>query len=223
MFIGHYGPAFGAKAAVRTVPLWVLFVAVQFLDYCWSVLVLLGIEKGKVVPGFTQASPLDLYFMPYTHGLIGASLLSILFGVAVALFYRGNRIAVFLVCALAVFSHWLCDLLVHVPDMPLFDDSDKVGFGLWRNMWISLPLELGLLLVGAWLYARFVPGTRARNIALVLFVFLMAAIELYNEFGPPPPSIQTAAEMALLAYTVLALLAGAVDAIGRRAAPAMAG
>jgi len=218
MFIGHYGPAFGAKAAVKTVPLWLLFVAVQFLDYCWSVLVLLGIEKGKVVPGFTQASPLDLYFMPYTHGLIGASALSILFGIVAMMFYRENRVAVFLVCALSVFSHWLCDLLVHVADMPLWDDTDKVGFGLWRNIWISLPLELGLLLIGAWFYQRFVPGTKARNIALWLFVLLMTALELYNEFGPPPATIQMAAEMALLAYTVLALLAGAVDMIGPRTA-----
>ncbi len=36
MFIGHYGPAFAAKAPVRTIPLWLLFIAVQWLDVCWS-------------------------------------------------------------------------------------------------------------------------------------------------------------------------------------------
>ena len=37
MFIGHYGPAFGAKAAQQAIPLWVLFVAVQWLDVWWSI------------------------------------------------------------------------------------------------------------------------------------------------------------------------------------------
>jgi hypothetical protein len=63
MFIGHYGPALGAKAALRRIPLWVLFVAVQWLDIVWSMLVMSGIEKVKIVPGFTQGSDLDLYYM----------------------------------------------------------------------------------------------------------------------------------------------------------------
>src|SRR6185437_8370208 len=123
MFIGHYGPAFGAKAALRTIPLWVLFVAVQWMDVWWSIFVLTGVEKVRIEPGFTEASPLDLYYMPYTHGLIGALVLSAILGAIVALFYRGNRGAVFLVVAAAVFSHWILDLVVHMPDMPLWDNS----------------------------------------------------------------------------------------------------
>ena len=56
MFVGHYGVAFAAKPAVRSAPLWVMFIAVQWLDVVWSVLVLLGIEKLRIVPGFTQVS-----------------------------------------------------------------------------------------------------------------------------------------------------------------------
>ena len=32
MFVGHYGVSFAAKSADRSIPLWVLFVAVQLLD-----------------------------------------------------------------------------------------------------------------------------------------------------------------------------------------------
>jgi len=32
MFVGHYGPSFAGKALKQAIPLWVLFVAVQFLD-----------------------------------------------------------------------------------------------------------------------------------------------------------------------------------------------
>jgi hypothetical protein len=210
MFIGHYGPAFGAKAAVRRIPLWVLFIAVQWLDVVWSILVMTGIEKVKIVPGFTQGSDLDLYYMPYTHGLIGALILSALLGGCVALFVHAQRGAVFLIVAAAVFSHWLLDLVVHVPDLWIFDGV-KLGFGLWRWVWISLPLELLTLFAGAWLYARYVPARPGGNRWLWIFVAAMAAVEFYGAFGPPPASAWVEAEMALGSYLLLALLAGIVD------------
>ena len=70
MFVGHYGPALVGAAAKKTIPLWVLFLAVQLLDVFWSIFVLLGIEKVRIVPGITVANPLDLYYMPYTHSLV---------------------------------------------------------------------------------------------------------------------------------------------------------
>jgi hypothetical protein len=52
MFVGHYSVAFALKSEKNKIPLWVLFVAVQFLDYIWATLVLLGIEKLRVIrPG----------------------------------------------------------------------------------------------------------------------------------------------------------------------------
>ena len=212
MFIGHYGPALAAKAPVKAVPLWLLFIAVQWLDVCWSALVLMGVEKVRIVPGFTQGSPLDLYYMPYTHGLIGSLILSFVFGVVALLFVHERRVAVVAVVAGAVFSHWLLDLVVHMPDLPLFDNSAKVGFGLWRWLWISLPLELVTLLVGAIIYMRVAPSkTRRGDVWLWAFVAAMAAVELYGAFGPMPPTPAAEAETALTAYGVLALLAGLVD------------
>ena len=218
MFIGHYWPAFGAKAAVQRVPLWIYFIAVQWLDVIWSSLVLLGIEKVRIVPGFTQGSALDLYFMPYTHGLIGAIVLSFIFGGVVSMFFRQQKLAVFAATALAVFSHWILDLVVHMPDLWIWGDL-KVGFGLWRWVWISLPLELLSLFIGAWFYARFVPARGRGNLWLWLFVAAMAAVELYGVFGPAPASPQAEAQTALLAYGALAFLAGLVDL--SRAKPAL--
>jgi hypothetical protein len=53
MFVGHYGISFAAKRSAVGLPLWVWFIAVQWLDVVWSLLVLLGIEKLRIVPGFT--------------------------------------------------------------------------------------------------------------------------------------------------------------------------
>lgn len=212
MFIGHYGPALAAKPLVKTIPLWLLFVAVQWLDVCWSALVLSGIEKVRIVPGFTQGSPLDLYFMPYTHGLIGAAILSFVFGVIALLFVRERRVAVIAVVAGAVFSHWVLDFIVHVPDLPLIGDTGKVGLGLWRWMWISLPLELATLIAGAMVYRRTVPSkTRLGDVWLWMFVAAMVGVELYASFGPAPATPAAEAQTALFAYGLLALLAGVVD------------
>src|SRR6059036_293343 len=72
MFVGHYGVAFAVKTERNKIPLWVLFVAVQLLDFLWAPFVLLGIEKVRFVPRITATNALDLYYMPYTHSLIGA-------------------------------------------------------------------------------------------------------------------------------------------------------
>src|ERR1700679_4389362 len=112
-----------------------------------------------------QGSALDLYYMPYTHGLVGALALSAILGGIVAPFFRRQRALVFAVVALAVFSHWLLDLVVHAPDLWIYDGV-KGGFGLWRLLWISLPLELLSLFIGAWLYVRYVPARAGGNIWL---------------------------------------------------------
>src|SRR5207245_1559590 len=62
MFVGHYGVSFAAKSTDRTIPVWVLFLAVQLLDVVWSLFVLLGVEKVRIVPGITASNPLDLYY-----------------------------------------------------------------------------------------------------------------------------------------------------------------
>src|ERR687884_631273 len=111
MFVGHYSVAFAAKNELNKIPLWVLFVAVQFLDYIWATLVLLGIEKLRVIKGFTAGSMLDSYFHPYSHSLVTA----ILWSIVAALLYKGVcsrygslcRNYTALTVGLAVFSHWI--------------------------------------------------------------------------------------------------------------------
>src|SRR5713101_7304105 len=86
MFVGHYGVSFAAKKAEPSIPLWVLFLAVQLLDVLWAPFVLMGIENVRIVPGFTASNPLDLYYMPYTHSHVGAIGLA---GMAGAVLRRG--------------------------------------------------------------------------------------------------------------------------------------
>jgi hypothetical protein len=111
-----------------------------------------------------------------------------------------------------VFSHWLLDLIVHVQDLPLWRDSYKVGFGLWQHRWIELALEIAILLAGAAIYARAVPSrTRRGDVALWVFVAVMAAVQVYVTFGPGPETGQDEAHTALFAYLALAGMAAVVD------------
>jgi hypothetical protein len=208
MFIGHYGVSLASKPLRPCVPLWVWFIAVQWMDVVWSILVLFGIEKLRIVPGFTETNGLDLYYMPYSHSLPGSIVLSLLFGAIVTMFVSENRTTTFLLVASASFSHWLLDLVVHVPDLPLYDDTAKVGFGLWRVVALSFSLELSLLCVGAWLYARWATFKGASGRYLYWgFVVVLAAVQIIDNFGPPPSSDKMMAIFALAFYIALSLLA----------------
>ena len=186
----------------------------QWLDVVWSVLVLLGIEKLRIVPGFTEANALDLYYMPYTHSLPGSIVLSLALGLAVAAFSSQKRIATLLLVAGASFSHWVLDFIVHIPDLPLYDDTAKVGLGLWRHVALSFPLELLILGAGAWLYARASRFTSASGKYVFWgFVLFLALLQIYGNFAPPPASPPAMAITALSFYVILALLAALVERI----------
>src|SRR3569833_2170666 len=148
MFVGHYGMSFAARRIDDRIPLWVLFIAVQLLDVLWAPLVLLGIEKVRIVPGITASNPLDLYYMPYTHSLLAAFVWSCVAGITYQTVASPARRTTSIVVALAVFSHWVLDFLVHRPDLPLYDSVAKVGLGLWNAPALALGLEIVLLFGG---------------------------------------------------------------------------
>ncbi|GAC1361130.1 MAG: hypothetical protein NVS3B10_10030 [Polyangiales bacterium] len=218
MFIGHYGAAFGLKQAAPKVSLGTLFLAVQALDVLWSALVLAGVEKLRLVPGINEVNSYDLYYMPYTHGLVGALVCSLLLGGAYRLAVPASGTRGAAVVTLAVFSHWLLDLPMHVHDLPLFDDaSTKLGFGLWNHRGAAIAFEVVVfaLGVGAWLYAvPLRPSNRALGTVLVL---VMLALCVATPFLPAPKTPAEAAVQALAAYLAMAAFAELVERRGLRA------
>jgi hypothetical protein len=171
------------------------------LDVAWAPLVLLGIEKVRIVPGITASNPLDLYYMPYTHSLIAALVWSAAAFVGYRLVARGKPEAAALIVGLAVFSHWVLDLVVHRPDLPLYDNTIKVGLGLWNSPALAFGLEIVLLFGGMWLFFR---ASARRRLATAAFGLIMVAIQAYVFFGPPPVSDKAAAASALAAYALFA-------------------
>lgn len=206
MFIGHYGPSFAGKACKPAIPLWVLFLAVQLVDIAWSILVLFGIEKVRIVPGITATNPLDLYYMPYTHSLPGAAIWSVGAAFLYRAVWRSHGWAASAIIGAAVFSHWILDLLVHRPDLALYDDSHKVGFGLWNYPAFAFALEIALLFGGIALYlATTKPKDAIGRYGMVIFGFVAVALQAYVFFGPPPVSDTAMALTALGLYFAFAL------------------
>ena len=206
MFTGHYSFSFAGKALAsksgdrdsgKRIPLWLLFLAVQWIDVMWSIFVLLGIEKVRIVPGITASNALDLYYMPYTHSLLSVLCWSAL-AYAVCQFVpslRGRRIG--LILSAAVFSHWILDLIVHRPDLALYDSVGKMGFGLWNYRGAAFALEMAVLFGGAAMLYR----TVAHRGRLIGFVIFLAALQVFGTFFfPPPPNDQAAAMTALVSY-----------------------
>lgn len=192
MFLGHFGVGFGAKKAAPQVSLGSLFLAAQFVDLLWPSLLLLGVEQVHITSGSAPGPPLEFVSFPFSHSLLAVSIWALVIAVAYYLFRR-SRVGA-LVLGLAVVSHWLLDLIVHQPDLPLYPGSLKAGFGLWSFPAVSMALEIVIFIIGLWLYLR---ATKAIDRIGVWALWGLAAflliIQLSNSFGPPPPSVAAVA------------------------------
>jgi membrane-bound metal-dependent hydrolase YbcI (DUF457 family) len=216
MFVGHYAPAFAAGGLRHAPSLGASFIAVQAVDFGWIALNYAGIEHARIVPHHAALSHLELYHMPFTHSLPAALVWSIVGALIYRLFDRRGWAPAVLI-GLLVFSHWLLDFLVHMPDLELWPGGPKVGLGLWDKPMIGGPLEVGLLVVGALLY---IFSTRGRTWIgktlpwLALGLLLVA--QAVNWHGPAPTDLMAMLPQALAAYIVVALLGFALDATRER-------
>lgn len=206
MFVGHYGPA--AAVAGKQVKLWHGFVAVQFLDILWAPFVLLGIEHVRIVENFTASNHFDLYHMPYTHSLVMAVVWSVVAGGLYGALRKNGG----LVIGALVFSHWVLDFITHKPDLELWFGGPKVGLALWENRPIAVGTEFALLIAGLALYLA---RTRAKGamgkLAPIVLFALLGVAQIYGNFGPAPAGAAEAAQSAIIAYGLFAVLAAWVD------------
>lgn len=208
MLAGHYAPAYALKRRYPEAPLWQLFLGVQALDVLFFVLAPLGIERVVLTPSLGMPLGMDLQFMPYTHSLAAALMYGgVAWGVGRALGHPRAGLAV----GLAIVSHWVADVLVHVQDMPiLWGDGPKLGFGIWR--WHALGFAFELALLGAayaWLRPRLHGAAqRAGDVSFLM----LCVVQIANDFVlPAPPDVVQLAISGEAVYLVAAWLASRVD------------
>jgi hypothetical protein len=191
MFVGHEAIGLAGRAKTPWISLGTWLMAVQLLDLLWPICLILGWEHVRIAPGITKLSPLDFYDYPITHSLVGALGWSAVFGTGYLFLGRCERALRgrgALLLGAAVFSHWVLDLLVHRPDLPILPHGPYVGLGLWNSN-AELLVEGALYVAGIAVYLR---GTRARDAigrwGLGVLLVLLAAFWLSGAYGPPPPN-----------------------------------
>lgn len=149
MFLGHFALAAAAKPAAPEVPVWALMAASQAMDIAFIPLVAAGVERITMA-GYGQAT-INAH---YTHSIVGTVLIAgLVFAIGKAV-WKTQRAAWTL--ALLSASHWVLDLIVHRPDMPILPGNvgnlPLLGFGLWNYPWVSLTVEIVMAIVGLAIY-----------------------------------------------------------------------
>ena len=97
--------------------------------------------------------PFDFTDYPITHSLLMGIVWGLCFGGLYWLLKKDARGA--LVIGICVVSHWVLDLIVHQPDLPLFPgNSPKVGLGLWNWPLLTGLVEGILFVTGTVMYLR---------------------------------------------------------------------
>lgn len=203
MYVGHYFPAFLAKAVWPDSPLWLLVTAAQLPDIFYFSFIILGIERMSLGP------PPKWTFYPYTHALIFTLtetallylLLPVLFGVST------TTATAF---SLVFFSHWVNDLVQHPDaDLPLgfgFTSAFNVTLGLGRHPLFEFWLEIVLVTVS---YVYMMVIATELNAGAWLLLPVLIAIQWKGLSFPVANTSQFAA-IALFVYTLVIVSAAAL-------------
>lgn len=176
MFMGHYGPAVWDTQRGRTVPLialWQAFLAVQAVDIVFAVLAIFGLE------GTVMKNGEPFFNIPWSHSLLSSILISLVAGLIFWMLNRKGGAKGFFIITLLAFSHWILDLIVHRPDLPLYPGGElNLGFAIWNYPLLAFALEIGLLLVG---FVYWMGVTKPKSIlyslAPLLLFFFMCVIQ----------------------------------------------
>jgi hypothetical protein len=215
VFVGHLGAGLLVKRVEPRLNLGALFFAVLFADILLWVLVLAGIESVGA-PVSAGAARFFTFDFPYSHSLVSTAAWAALAG-AIGWFVvapgaaRRERLAWAL--AIAVGSHFVLDVIVHIPDLPVDGDSSpKLGLGLWRHMPTALVFELALAMLALILYLRRARLTRARRLLAWGTVIVAAILTAVGPYLPgPPPAAPMLAFSSLATLIVIVGLGFAVE------------
>lgn len=136
---GHFAIALAAKPIAPKAPLWTLLATSEALDLLSFGFIAAGVEQT----GITQTSIaggikiVTLGSIPWSHGLFMSVVWSALAARIAYLVFHDRRASA--VMASVVFSHWVLDFVVHLPDLPLlFNNSPRLTIGRKVLNWLTL-------------------------------------------------------------------------------------
>lgn len=155
MGAGHYAAGLMLGRLEPRLNPGLLFLCAILADILLGIFVLAGIEEVHVPPSLATRHYFEFTF-PYSHGLV-ATLILTLGATLIARRFFPWRAA--LIAGAAVFSHFLLDVLTHVPEIPVAgEDSAKLGLSLWNHLSVALTVEAAMVIAAALLYRRLAFG-----------------------------------------------------------------
>lgn len=178
--VNHAATALLVRRRWPELPLWVVVLCVQASDLLWAGLVLTGSEWVRYGDPVRSLRDVHLVHMPYSHALLSAGVLALAgAGVAVA---AGKRRGLAIGIGVALLSHIVLDLAVHLPDIQLLPwrESPRLGSGLYGIPVWAFVVEVGYMLL-AWKVGR---GSRALLVALVLLNLTLVSVYVPAIGGP---------------------------------------
>jgi membrane-bound metal-dependent hydrolase YbcI (DUF457 family) len=202
MFIGHVALGLAAKRFAPRAPLSLLLAAPLVSDLLFPILLLLGREQMRLIPGEHGFLAMELVHMPYSHSLLASVGWAALLGLGYFAWRRDSRGA--LVLALLVPSHWVLDAVTHRPDVPvLISGGPRIGLGLWNSIPATLAVEGALFALCVWRYTSSTrPNGRAGAISLWSLIGLLVVMQLNTALGPPPPAVEPMAYLMLAMWLI---------------------
>jgi membrane-bound metal-dependent hydrolase YbcI (DUF457 family) len=131
------------------------------------------VETYAIVPGTSVVSAYDFIYYPWSHSLLMDMVWGLLFGLVYYFFTRNRRGAY--IVGLVVLSHWVLDLLVHIPDLPIAPFGNiKWGLGGWNSIPFTIAAECLFFFGGLFIYSKNTRPVKAagRWVLAVLAVLL---------------------------------------------------
>ena len=112
-------------------------------------------------------------------------------------------------------SQWILDLIAHPRDLPIYDNTAKVGFGLWNYRDPEFALEIALLAGGIVLYLAQNVMPEIRKGAVIAFGLALIIVQIGDTFVLRTPLTDKATVIGVwVFYTLFVLIAFAVEKIG---------
>lgn len=188
MGIGHAAVALGASRAVPRINAGILIFAAFLADFLLGIFGALGMEQAHVPSDYATRHYLTFTF-PYSHGLVALIVWGVLFAGIFCWVDRQDRVRAFWIMAALVFSHFILDGIVHVPELPLLgQNSPKVGLALWNHMPLELTFESLMALAGLMVYWGLTGGTKVSRLGMAAFVVLLTALTWAQLFSTTAPT-----------------------------------
>lgn len=154
---GHLAVGFAAKKYAPQIPLLAFLIAAYAIDLLYFLFLAVGIDTFE--------------YNPWSHSLFMAVIWSLAAGLITFLISRKFQSC--LVIGIVVFSHWILDLIVWDNMLLFFDQTQRIGLGLYNRIGFSLTgmklnsgtvlaasIELIMLLIGVIIYFLFLKKSR---------------------------------------------------------------